>query len=262
MNTIPENIRIISSLDDFAFIRSWYDFSDESHFWMQSRVNAFFNQASSINIPLKEKLKGIEVGCGNGVLRTQIKHITNWSIDGVELDIEALKRNPVGHEELYLYDITEKKEEFFEKYDFLFLYDVLEHIEDVQTFLKACSFHMKKDGFLFVNVPALQFLHCAYDTVQGHVKRYTKTLLSKELTDHGFKILDIRYWGFFLIPLLMIRKLITSEKQNHDSIIKKGFEPPSNQINSLLKTLMAFETFLTKRPPLGTSVMAIAKKCN
>ena len=260
MNTLPDNIQIISSLNGFSFIKTWYDLSNESHFWMQWRVVAFQNQASAVNIPLKEKLKGIEVGCGHGVLRRQIKQITNWSIDGAELDFDALKRNPAGEDKLYLYDITEKNKNFAGKYDFLFIYDVLEHNKDIQPFLNACAFHMKKNGFLFVNVPACQFLHSAYDTAQGHYKRYTKKVLFKELMDNGFKILDIRYWGFFLTPLLVIRKCITSEKQSPESIITKGFNPPSPQINSLLKGLMKFETTLFKKPPVGTSVMAIAQK--
>ena len=260
MEHSPEEIRILSRPEGHTFVKTWYDLSDESHFWMQWRVAAFLRQATAVNAPFKKSLTGMEVGCGCGVLRRQIEQITNWSIDGVELSLDPLKRTPKGRGKLFLYDITEKNKEFAGKYDFLFLYDVLEHVERTSTFLRACAYHMKNNGLLYINVPAFNALYSAYDTAAGHRRRYSIKSLSEELQDNQYKILDIRYWGFSLIPLLVLRKILTSPGQNRNAIIIKGFKPPSPSVHAILKSLMSVETALVRKPPLGTSVMAAAMK--
>ena len=56
------------------------------------------------------------------------------------------------------------------------LFDVLEHIPDTQPFLSSVIRHIKLNGFLLINVPALQTLYSKYDETVGHVRRYNKRL--------------------------------------------------------------------------------------
>jgi SAM-dependent methyltransferase len=205
-------------------------------------------------------MTGAEIGCGQGVLRHQLSDITAWTVDGIDLDINSLKHNEQDRGEIYLYNVLEKNDSFKNRYDFIFLYDVLEHIDAPHPFLEACLFHLKKQGHLFVNVPALESQKSAYDRAIGHIRRYNKKTLSDELSKAGLKILDLNYWGFSLLPLLFLRKITSSNNQSDGDIIKKGFKPPHNMINSFLKILMRVETALLKKAPLGISLMAAAVK--
>ena len=84
----------------------------------------------------------------------------------------------------------------------------MEHIENENEFLKSCSFHMKKDAFLIINVPSIPELFSKYDNAVGHIRRYKKIDLKNLLLKNEFKIYLIKYWGFLLIPLLFLRKII------------------------------------------------------
>jgi len=259
MSTHPE-IRIISNIPEFTFIEEWYELADETHFWMQWRLAAFAQQARYLNLPLDKKMLGAEIGCGQGTLGNQLSNMTSWTIEGADLDINALKRNKKQPGQLYLYNILEKNKEFEGKYDFIFLYDVLEHIEEPKPFLESCMFHLKKGGYIFINVPALEALKSEYDRVAGHYRRYNKRTLSGELSVVNCELLDIKYWGFSLVFILIIRKGVVSSKQSDVDILRKGFRPPSKLVHSLLKSLMHIETSLLRRVPVGTSVMAAAIK--
>lgn len=255
-----KDIHVVSKLSNHNFSKEWYEAASKNHFWMKWRLQAFLNQAYEHKIPLATRMTGVEIGCGEGVFCEQLEEISNWIIDGIELDYEALKKCKTKRGQLYYYDVLERNPQFKEKYDFIFLYDVLEHIHDTKPFIESCLFLLKPNGYLFVNTPALQKFHSAYDEAVGHVRRYNKAALENEFKPFHLNLVDIRYWGFNLLPFLAMRKLLTRKGQSNEEIFKKGFRPPSALINYILILLMKGETSVLKKPFLGTSVMAILKK--
>lgn len=58
-------------------------------------------------------------------------------------------------------------------------------------------------GLLLISVPALQFLYGHHDEQLGHYRRYSRTQLGR-LLDGFFVIEESRYFGFFLIPLVVL----------------------------------------------------------
>ena len=219
----------------------------------------FLDLARRTGLSTDDSFNVLEVGCGHGILRRQLEKNTKWTIDGVDLNMDGLKHCSSGRGELYFYNIFDRRKEFEGRYDFLILFDVLEHITDRKEFLQACRFHVKKNGFIFINVPALNSLYGAYDRAAGHVLRYDKKTLSKEIADCNFKAFDIRYWGFSLLPFLCMRNLMTLKDADPELIIQKGFKPPHETIHSLFKVMMHSEHAILKSPFLGTSVMAAAQ---
>ena len=85
------SIEIISPLQPYAFMESWYELSDESHFWFQWRLAALQRQLKDLNFPTQKKLKVLDVGCGTGVLRSQLEAVTAWDVDATDLDYRALQ---------------------------------------------------------------------------------------------------------------------------------------------------------------------------
>jgi len=253
-------IEILSEQIDFRFVSKWYDLADESHFWMQWRFFIFFETLKKLPLPTLENRHGLEVGCGHGVVRRQLEHASAWTLDGTDIDMEALKQNHPGRGRTYYYNIFDRLPSLKERYDFIVLFDVLEHIAQPKEFLESCLYHLKPGGYMFINVPALQILYGPYDKAAGHIRRYNKKSLETALLSAGTHIIDIRYWGLTLLPLLLLRNALTTFNSSADETIKKGFNPPNKLIHAFLKQIMRAETFLLRRPCLGTSVFAVSAK--
>lgn len=260
---MSEQIEIITPLQTHEFLDSWYELSDEKHFWFVWRLRAFLQQLKDLKIPTNSSLKVLDVGCGAGILKKQLEAATDWSVDATDLDYSALQKIENGRGQVFYYDVTTKYDEFKEKYDAILLFDVLEHIEITPPFIESLLFHLKKDGFLFINVPALQTLYSKYDEVAGHFRRYNTNDLPKEFTGFSLKAKDIRFWGLINVPLLFLRKQILSlfgKNKSEEKIIQQGFKPPNPLSNKILLELMKIETQLLKSPPFGSSVLMVLQK--
>jgi hypothetical protein len=120
--------------------------------------------------------------------------------------------------------------------------------------------HLKPGGHLLINVPALQDLFSAYDVAAGHVRRYDRDSLVAEFAGHDLRVLDVRYWGLSLVPLLFLRKLVLRGSLPAEQTIRSGFRPPGHLTNLLLRSLMRIETALLVRPPLGTSLLLCGRR--
>ncbi len=254
---------VLSRVGESEFPEEWYDHTDESHFWVKWRISAFFKQLAALNVSTQTMSRGLDIGCAHGVVMRQIEEKTAWEIDGCDLNRVALERSCQRRGHSYLYDIHDRRDEFREAYDFLILFDVIEHIEDTKPFLDSAIYHLKPEGLLFVNVPAAQWLYSRYDRAAGHFRRYDKAGLRRELEASGVFVLDMRYWGLSLIPLLILRKaLLIFKKGENDEIIRFGFKPPSTLLSNLLTRLMEVETTLLPSTPLGTSLLAVARRAS
>ena len=257
----PGDVIVLSTGSEYTFENKWYyEIAQPSHFWIDGRIKALLKLIRKLDIGLQGGLKGMEIGCGNGVVRYQLESCTDWVIDASDLDLCGLQLAQKGRGHLYRYNILEQNQIFKEKYNFLILFDVIEHIADVPKFLSSCLFHLKKGGYIFINVPALQVLYTDYDRVQGHQKRYNKISLNKTLEEAGLQILDLQYWGFCLVPLVFARKILSSSSKDPEVIIRQGFQPPSSFLNWALCKILSLESKILPQPPLGTSLMAVVKK--
>lgn len=256
------SVEFISQARDHTFIDSWYELTTTSHFWFQWRMLAALCQLGSLNVPLDTPTRALEVGCGTGVLREQFEAETDWTVDGCDLNYSALCRITGGRGRVLYYDVTEELEQLKSAYDVIILFDVLEHIERTRPFLESTLEHLKPNGLFLVNVPALQSLYSRYDEAAGHVRRYNKKSLAKEFADIGLEVQDMRYWGFSLVPVLLLRKLIQKLRSNQssDEIIQNGFRPPREAINKMFQALMRVETFALKAPPIGSSLLMLGRK--
>ena len=253
-------IVLSATTPDNNFPAEYFGMADGDHFWCRWRANIFFNLLKRLNIDKTDFLSVFDIGCGNGVVRRQIEQSTTWITDGTDFSMEALNQNVSLRGKTYYYDITEQRPEFRERYDLIVLFDVLEHVNNTETFLASLAFHLKPGGWLFVNVPALNVLRSSYDDVQGHYRRYTRTLLANEFKNLPFSLYWTGYWGFSQLPLLLLRKFVLRFFTREKNIYTVGFHPPAPFINKIMFRIMQLETSLLNNPPLGTSVMGVFQK--
>lgn len=250
-------IERISNHPGVPFSEEWYDVDGEGHFWFQWRHSVLVSMMKRLGLPVDAPLRCMEVGCGAGSAARAIERSTSWTVDGVDLNEAALARCKGLRGRVMFYDVMECKGEFIGKYDVIFVLDVLEHIENVDGFLRAVLQHLKPDGVCFVNVPALPALYGCYDRCVGHLRRYTAGKLVCVLQDSGADVLVANYWGFPLVPVVVLRNLMARDPA---TVVKKGFEPQSPLIHALLRCLMTIEITLLRRVPVGSSIMAALVK--
>jgi len=253
------DIKFLSDRKSEVFPDQWYTLAREDHFWMQWRVKAFLKQLKGLKVDLNSFNKVLEIGCGDGVLRRQLEANSSWVIDGADINMDALKRTGTVRGSTYFYDIFDRRPEFSGQYDAVILFDVLEHISDEKAFLDAVKFHLKKGGWLFTNVPALQGLYSRYDEAVGHLRRYDKAMMQEAVNAANFKVVDMRYWGFSMLPLLSVRRAMVKDAKATEETIRRGFEPPGEMANRMMKVIMGLETSVMQYPPSGSSLLAAAR---
>jgi SAM-dependent methyltransferase len=229
----------------------WFDIATENHFWIRRRFEVMRRLADSA---IRKAARCAEIGCGNGLLQKALEDYYGISVAGFELNEVALRKNVGRNSSLYCYNIHQCNPEFRNYFDMLFLFDVLEHIEDESAFLQSINFHLADSGTLIVNVPAHRFLFSDYDRAQRHVRRYSAASLTRVVEQNGYKVRRLTYWGLPLVPLLLLRKMVSLRLDNG----KAGFDPGSRTVNGLLSLLARCEPIPQRM--MGTSVMAVLEK--
>jgi SAM-dependent methyltransferase len=255
----PTSIEYLSPVRGTGFPHEWYSMAGEEHFWIRSRTARALATLDALGPRRSEPLRGLDIGCGAGQLRDQLEAATCWSIDITDLSLAALQAARPGRGRLLYYDATDRVPELLGSYDAVFLFDVIEHVENSRELISAALAHLRLGGRLLLNVPALPGLFSAYDAAQGHLRRYTVRSLSAELAGLPCRIDSVAYWGLSFIPLLAARKLLLGRKPSPSSM-RAGFRPPGRLVNRALTLLMQAEMSLLPHPPAGTSVMAALTK--
>lgn len=257
---MPAHVRVLSPGVKTEFPEQWYDLNSNRHFWFEWRWRVLRRVFRSLRLDLSVAARAFDIGCGTGILRDQVEPATAWTIDGADLCLDALGRTRPGRGQLYLYDIFECRPEFAAAYDYVFLFDVLEHVEPTGPFIDCVLSCVRPGGLLLINVPALEMLRSQYDTAAGHHRRYTIASLGQEFAGRPVRIEMGVYWGCALVPLLLARKLALRRVTDTGDLIRRGFEPPAAWINAGLQRLSAVETALLRRPPFGSSVLMAVRK--
>ncbi|RYD84832.1 MAG: class I SAM-dependent methyltransferase [Verrucomicrobiaceae bacterium] len=248
-------VEYLSAVSPVSMGDEWFEIASLSHFWIKRRFEVLRKLAPR---PSWTDVAVAEVGCGTGLIQRQMEDAFGITVDGFDLNVQALRQNVSRASRVCCYNIFDRRLELQGRYDVILLCDVLEHIDDTTSFLDAVAFHLKEKGRLLVNVPADQSLYSSYDRAVGHIRRYSIAELRDVLAEARFQSNNWTYWGLPLIPLLHIRKWLLQRQSDEVEIMRSGFKPPSSVGNSLLGQLSRIE-ILPQRWK-GASLMAVAEK--
>jgi SAM-dependent methyltransferase len=80
-----------------------------------------------------------------------------------------------------------------ETFESIICFNVLEHIRDDTSAVRAFFPRLVPEGRLFLLVPAHARLYGGYDRAAGHVRRYSKSDLEEKLRSAGFEIETLRH---------------------------------------------------------------------
>jgi SAM-dependent methyltransferase len=195
-----------------------------------------FRNSNLINLLIR-KVRGsniLDIGCGSGYLLRILsnKGKNAWGIEPNKKLIEY-----IGPKLNVIRGFAEDIDKLVgEKFDTIFMVDVLEHIKNDRLQIKKIYKTLNKGGLLIIVVPAHQLLYGERDKKYGHYRRYSKKALIKILSENGFRNICVRHWnmvGFF--PYLFYEKILKRELNNRlrTQVAKSKFETILNKALNL-----------------------------
>ena len=137
--------------------------------------------------------------------------------------------------------------------DLVYSLNVLEHIKDDLATIKNIYCKLKKDGKVFVYVPAFQCLFSSMDKKVGHYRRYSKDDIRKKFESSGFIIDDCQYADFFGFFASLIFKLIPNKQGMPNVAIVKLYD-------NIIFPFSMFLDKITGGKLLGKNLFLIARK--
>jgi 2-polyprenyl-3-methyl-5-hydroxy-6-metoxy-1,4-benzoquinol methylase len=256
-----KNLDMHFSLDSLSSLNS----TEDGHFWHKNRKYILKKLIKGLKLP--NSIKGADIGCGNGsilaFLEQQYPESKFVGIDGYpEALINCRSRSNTAT--LQLQDITnlDPIENEEDRYDVVFLMDVLEHLETPSQTINKIKTVLKKGGYVVATVPACQSLWSSRDEFLGHYKRYSKTDFKNLFNSNGYGVVKANYFFSHLFFPTYLSRLIFSKISN-----KSGQEIESDElkivpgINAILQMFGFLEINISMFLPLpfGTSVFCVAK---
>lgn len=132
--------------------------------------------------------------------------------------------------------------------------DVLEHLEDPVIALRNLADASASGARLVVTVPAMPSLHSAWDDACGHFRRYTRVTLGEHLLAGGWEPLRTRHIFSWCWPPAWWQRRVTKRAQTVE------FPPVPPWLNALMKQTGSVERWLGSPMPVGTSLLAWARR--
>lgn len=137
--------------------------------------------------------------------------------------------------------------------DTIMLINVLEHIEDDVSALKAFARVLKPSGHLLLFVPALAWLFSALDRRYGHYRRYYRQPLARMVIAAGFEIVNVRYIDILgVLPWWLLNTI--GGKTDFEPTLIKLYDRLGVPLTRAIESLVP--------PPFGKNIILIARRTN
>ncbi len=174
-------------------------------------------QFSLINEYIGEKI--LEVGPGSGTFAKNflIKKAKTLHLTEINEDLfEKLKSKFNSHSNVDVY--SKKINEIDTKFDSIFYFDVLEHIESHEAEIETALTKLNKNGNLVIIVPAFNHLYSYYDKSIGHYRRYEKKFFKDFIRKNNLIKKKLHYFDSIGYFFLLLNKLIDMRSENRVSL--------------------------------------------
>ncbi len=200
MTTInKEEIQKFSMLAD-----EWWDVEGKFkplHMFNPARIEYILNICSSYfkvnkNLPLKN-LKILDVGCGGGLISEPMCRL-GAEVTGIDASLKNINvAKAHAHKNNldinYLNKLPEHMDQK-ENFDIILNLEVVEHVEDLNLYLKSCFDLLKKDGVMFTA------------TINRTLSSYIKAIIGAEYILRWLPV-GTHDWNKFLRPEELEKKL-------------------------------------------------------
>lgn len=244
------------------------------HFWYRGRHRFLLNAVGKQLSRLREEtsdLRGIDMGGGCGGWLEYLHGHEPYRFQELALADSSYRAlslaGPIVKGFAARYQISLLELAWEDRWDVVFLLDVIEHIPQHLEVIKQIRKSLKPGGLLFVTAPALQFFWSYNDELAQHQRRYSRKDLLVLAHDAGMKCLQLDYFMFLLSPALYLSRLLarpprSGSAQQAAEHLAKTHAIPSPAVNALLEGVFSLEATLSNRIsfPWGTSILGVFQK--
>jgi SAM-dependent methyltransferase len=239
----------------------WQYNAYRTHWWYKARTRILDKVIASLKFASTPDI--LEIGCGTGPnlkMLSQHGHVKGLEYSEVALEIACRTLPDIPVRKGWLPDNVDV---WGQSFDLLCAFDVLEHVEDDESSLRAMKGILRQGGFLFLALPAYQWLFGPYDAAGGHYRRYDKKDITDKLMRNGYVIRYSTYINTFLFPCVLVGRL-TEKVKSRQSITSKALQVPNVFVNNVLYGIFVLESFYVPffSSPFGSSLLVVAQKLN
>ncbi len=149
---------------------------EAGNFWFESRNRLVIWALQHYFPAMTGPTRFLEIGCGTGFVASSI-HRAFPAIDlvGSEVFSQGLTYAQQRLPDATLLQMDARKIPFAEEFDFVGIFDVLEHIMEDKLVLSQIFQALKPGAGLIITVPQHRFLWSVVDEYGHHCRRYTPT---------------------------------------------------------------------------------------
>jgi SAM-dependent methyltransferase len=229
---------------------------EAGHWWFRGRRRVLETLMGRIE-PAGKPPRILEAGCGTGGNLPMLERhgtVKAFEPDPRARDLARSKGYPVEAGSL-----PEACPFDGERFDWILMPDVLEHIEDDRAALEVLSRKLAPGGNLLLTVPAFPVLWSAHDTIHHHFRRYRRKQLAVLLSGTGLRIRVLHYYNFWLFPPILAVRLL---KRGRAAANSDDAAIPPAPLNRMLEWIFSSERRFVGRPgfPFGVSLIALASR--
>lgn len=241
------------------------------HFWYRGRhkfvLTAFRNAVNRFGV---RRVSAVDLGGGcGGWIRYLLEHapelVSHVALADSSLSALEFAGSVLGNS-VSRYQVDLLRLGWVERWDVVFLLDVLEHIPRDEDVLRQIRGALRPGGLLFVTSPALPLFWSYNDELVGHQRRYRRGDFRQLAARVGLELVRTRYFLFFLSPLLLLSRMKRPPsgmtEQEKRRLLARTHRVPSWPLNAALALIFAAESPMGWYLPfpMGTSILAVLRK--
>jgi SAM-dependent methyltransferase len=232
---------------------------EEANFWFRCR-NKLILWAIRKYCPSFHSF--LEIGCGTGFVISGIaKSFPDTTLYGSEIFTAGLEFASARLPSANLMQMDARNIPFYNEFDAIGAFDVLEHIEEDELVLAQLHSALNPDGVMLLTVPQHEWLWSATDERACHVRRYEAANFQRKIKSAGFEIVRSTSFVSILLPAMMVSRFF--KRRGADGVDARAELAISPFLNLLFLCLLSIELVCVKIGldfPFGGSRLVVAKK--
>ena len=224
------------------------------HWYYVSKGRAMRKFLGNIKVP-----EVLDVGAGSGIFSRQLIDAAICN-SAVCVDPNYSEEKTEKHHDGEIH-FVKTIEECPQK--LVLMMDVLEHVPDDLAFLGQYVDRMADGTYIFITVPAFQFMWSGHDVFLEHYRRYTIEKLETLVNQAGLTLVRSRYFFGILFPFIAAIRLFKKVLLNRGALkARSDLKLYPDWLNKLLIAVHDFErlTFLSSNKLFGLSVFCLCRK--
>jgi len=235
---------------------------EPGNFWFESRNRLLIEMIHRYFPTMLGSGNFLEIGCGTGFVLSRIHTaFSTVNMVGSEIFDQGLRYAKQRLPDATLIQMDARQIPFVDEFDFIGIFDVLEHIAEDEQVLSQMFQAVKPGGGIMITVPQHRFLWSAMDEYGHHCRRYMRPELVGKVRAAGFEVMDTTSFVSLLMPLIVISRM-------RAKAIPETYNPMSEFrlspfVNASLSRIMDIERFAIRLGisfPFGGSLFLAAQR--